>query len=93
MYALGAIIAGMNGTQLTVRRVPERVRRKLREVARREAKSLNQVALEALEKGLGLSDEVVEHHDLDDLAGTWVEDPEFDRIVAEMDRVDPELWR
>ena len=31
--------------------------------------------------------------DLDDLAGSWVDDPEFDAIIAEMDQVDPELWK
>ena len=28
------------------------------------------------------------HHDLDHLAGTWVADPETDRVLAEMDTVD-----
>lgn len=83
----------MKSRQLTVRRLPENVDRKLHEVARREGKSLNQAALEAIEKGLGLADQVIEHHDLDDLAGTWVDDPEFDRVIEEMDRVDAEQWR
>jgi hypothetical protein len=30
---------------------------------------------------------------LDDLAGTWVHDPEFDKAIEEMHRVDPELWK
>jgi hypothetical protein len=46
-----------------------------------------------MQRGLGVADEPVEYHDLDDLAGTWVEDPEFDRVVAEMDRPDSELWK
>ena len=83
----------MKSHQMTLRRIPDKVNRKLHEVARKEAKSLNRVALEALERGLGISDEQVEYHDLDDLAGTWVEDPEFDRVIGEMDRVDPELWK
>jgi hypothetical protein len=83
----------MEGTQMTIRRIPEKVRRRLREVAKKEAKSLNQVALEALEKSLGVANEQIEYHDLDDLAGTWVEDPEFDRVIAEMDRPDAELWK
>jgi plasmid stability protein len=87
------IIAIVKSHQMTLRNIPEKANRKLRDVARREGKSLNRVALEALERGLGIADEQVEYHDLDDLAGTWVEDPEFDRVIGEMDRVDPELWK
>jgi hypothetical protein len=32
------------------------------------------------------------HHDLDDLAGQWVEDPEFDAAVEAQDQVDESLW-
>ena len=49
--------------------------------------------MEAIIRGLGLAQEKTIHRDLDDLAGTWVDDPEFDAVVAEMDRVDPELWK
>jgi plasmid stability protein len=93
MPALHDIIAIVKSHQMTLRNIPEKANRKLRDVARREGKSLNRVALEALERGLGIADEQVEYHDLDDLAGTWVEDPEFDRVIGEIDRVDPELWK
>jgi len=93
MPALHDIIAIVKSHQMTLRNIPEKANRKLRDVARREGKSLNRVALEALERGLGIADEQVEYHDLDDLAGTWVEDPEFDRVIGEMDRGDPELWK
>ncbi len=82
----------MKRHQMTLRQIPDRVNRRLREAARREAKSLNRVALEALEKGLGLAEEAVEYHDLDDLTGTWIADAEFDKVIAELDRVDSELW-
>ena len=83
----------MEGHQLTIRRVPERVKRLLQELAKREEKSLNQVSLEVLERGLGLTGEEIVYHDLDDLAGTWVDDPEFDKAIEEQHRVDPELWK
>jgi len=54
---------------------------------------LNRAALDALARGLGLAEERPVYHDLDDLAGTWVEDPAFDEAVREMDTVDPELWK
>jgi hypothetical protein len=83
----------MDRHQLTIRRVPERVKNLLKELARRENKSLNQVSLEILERGLGLTGEEIVYHDLDDLAGTWVDDPEFDKAIEEQHRVDPELWK
>jgi hypothetical protein len=83
----------MERHQLTIRRVPERVKKLLKELARREDKSLNQVSLEILERGLGLTGEEIVYHDLDDLAGTWVDDPELDKAIEEQHRVDPELWK
>jgi hypothetical protein len=79
--------------QYTIRGVPARVGAKLRERAKAEGRSLNSVAVDALAKGLGVGDVEVLYTDLDDLAGTWVPDLEFDRVVEEMDRVDEELWK
>ncbi len=81
----------MERHQVTIRRVPERVKQLLKELAKREEKSLNQIMLEVLERGLGLAGEEIVYHDLDDLAGTWVEDPEFDKAIEEQHRIDPEL--
>jgi hypothetical protein len=78
--------------QYTIRSVPVDVDRLLRDRARRERKSLNQVALEALRRGLG-ADVPLEHHDLDRYAGTWIEDPETDRALEEQRAVDGDLWR
>ena len=83
----------MERHQLTIRKVPGRVKRLLQELAKREEKSLNQVSLEVLERGLGLGSEEIVYHDLDDLAGTWVHDPEFDKAIEEQRRVEPELWK
>jgi len=95
MEAGPAYTAGMKDRQIqyTLRGVPKHVDQALRERAARCGKSLNQVAVEVLEGGLGLTDGERRFHDLDDLAGTWVDDPGFDAAIAEMDRVDPELWR
>ena len=83
----------MERHQVTIRRVPERVKQLLKELAKREEKSLNQIILEVLERGLGLSGEEIVYHDLDDLAGTWVDDPEFDKAIEEQHRIDPKLWK
>jgi len=79
--------------QYTLRGIPKRVDSALRRKARQEGLSLNKAAVRALARGLGLADEQTVYHDLDDLAGTWVEDPAFDQAVSEMDTVDPDLWR
>ena len=79
--------------QYTIRKIPPHVDMELRRRADKERKSLNEVALQALERGLDLVDPPIRHHDLDDLIGTWVEDSEFDRAIEEMDQVDTELWQ
>jgi plasmid stability protein len=76
-------------TQYTIRAVPASIDRALRRRARRESKSLNAVAVEALARGLELEAKPVEHADLDALVGTWQEDPAFDRAVADFERIDP----
>jgi plasmid stability protein len=83
----------MKTIQYTIRGISDRMDTFIRERAAREGKSLNETVLDALKAGLGLSGDQVRYADLDDLAGTWVNDPEFDRAIAEMDRVDPELWK
>ena len=79
--------------QYTLRNIPPALDTALRERARMENKSINQVALEALARGSGFSGEVLRHRDLSSLAGTWKDDPEFDRAVAEQDVIDEATWR
>lgn len=80
-------------TQYTIRQIPKHVDHALRRESRRRQRSLNQVAIEAMSKGLGLADQPVRYHDLDALAGTWEEDKAFDKAVAVQDRIDPTLWK
>ncbi len=79
--------------QYTLRKIPKRVDEALRRKAKQEGLSLNQAAVQALTHGLGLTETSPIHHDLDDLVGTWVEDPGFDEALRDMDSIDPELWR
>ena len=78
--------------QYTVRDVPVHVDRALRRRASAEGKSLNQVVRDLLSREAGGETPVV-HDDLDALAGTWDEDPEFDQAIRDQDRVDESLWR
>jgi plasmid stability protein len=79
--------------QYTLRNVPSHLDKALRRRAQDQGKSLNDVAVEALLNGLGLSGKPVKHRDLGDIAGTWVDDPEIDEALAEQRRIDPGLWR
>jgi hypothetical protein len=79
--------------QYTLRQVPSRIDRSLREQSKRAGQSLNEAAIAALTRGLGLADERPLYHDLDRLAGTWEEDPAFDAAIAAQDQVDPRLWK
>jgi hypothetical protein len=83
----------MSSIQYSLRQVPIHVDRAVKEHAARYGRSMNSVALDALEKGLGLGQEPVRHHDLDLLAGTWVEDEAFDQTVAGLRKVDRGLWK
>lgn len=78
--------------QYTVRNVPDKLDKELRRRAREEGKSLNEVALEAMARGVGQGAETVRYRDLSGIAGSWKDDPEFDRAIADLDTVDPELW-
>jgi hypothetical protein len=79
--------------QYTLRNIPPALDRALRALARREGKSLNEVAIRALARAVGLGDSAVRQRDLSDLAGSWQEDPEFDAALAEQDEIDESLWR
>ena len=70
----------------TLRDVPPSVDAALRRRARAAGKSLNAIALEALERGAGLAEAAVRQRDLSDITGTWVEDDEFDRAIKEQHR-------
>ena len=74
--------------QYTIRAVPDEIDRALRQRARRESKSLNAVVIDALARGVALDVDSARHSDLDDLGGSWQEDPDFDRAVAEFERID-----
>lgn len=88
------VAARGGAVQYTVRDVPTDVDRALRRQASEQGKSLNQVLRDALAKEAGgdMASPVL-HHDLDAFAGTWEEDAEFDRAVAEQDRIDETMWR
>ena len=78
--------------QYTIRNVPAYLDAALRGAAREQGKSLNEVAVEALARGAGLSEDLRRKRDLRDIAGSWVEDSAFDSAVAAQDIVDESMW-
>ena len=78
--------------QYTLRGIPNSLDAALRQRARQQGKSLNEVAVEALARDAGLSGERGRQRDLSDIAGTWRADRLFDQAIAAQDTIDKELW-
>jgi hypothetical protein len=79
--------------QYTIRGIPPAIDEAVRERARADGKSLNEVAVEALADGLGLGDGDVARRDLSDVVGTWKKDAAAEAVLAAQDHVDPDLWK
>ena len=88
--------------QLTIRGLPLRVEREIRELARRERISLNKAASRLLEKAAGgeQREQANDNRDeriggaLDHFIGTWSksEADGFLRSIKSCEQIDPELW-
>jgi len=79
--------------QYTLRRIPRDLDKALRQKARKEGRSLNEIAIEALLRGAGINGEAFRNHDLDFAIGTWVEDAEFEKAIGDQRRIDPDMWK
>ena len=93
MLAFYACNAYTSCMQYTIRNVPETLDEALRRVARERGKSLNEVAVEALARGAGITQDRSRQRDLGDIAGTWRQDSAFDRALAAQDTIDEEMWK
>jgi hypothetical protein len=78
---------------LTLANIPLELDEALRKKAIAEGKALDEVALDAMRTGLGLSNGGAKLRDLSDIAGTWISDPEVEAALRDQDRVDPEMWK
>jgi hypothetical protein len=79
--------------QYTIRGIPPAIDEAVRERAKAEGKSLNEVAVDALADGLGLGDGDVVRRDLSDVVGTWKRDRAVEAALAAQDRVDEGLFK
>ena len=95
IYAYNAYIKKKSKIQHTSRDVPEAVDSWLREKAALEQISLNQAALQAMERGLGMADQPIRYRSLRSLLhkpedadrASWTE------ALSQMDQVNSEDWK
>lgn len=83
---------GVNLPPLTIHQLPAELNQALQQTAREMKRSVDEIAVAALTKGLPLI-AGKRFHDLDHLAGTWQEDPAFDEAIRAQNQVDGSLWR
>lgn len=81
-------------TQYTIRDIPEGTNNRLREVAASMEMSLNQAAIRALERGLGVTGQTVSYRKLKKLVlnPKDIDKKAWDKTLTEMDRVNPKDW-
>ena len=80
--------------QYTLRNVPKKLDQALRRKAKAEGKSLNTVAVELLQQGLGLSGQPRRYDDLDEFFKNATPlEPEVLKAIEEMDVVHPDDWK
>jgi hypothetical protein len=93
--AYTAYINKKSKIQHTIRDVPEAVDSRLRQRATSEEISLNQAALQAMERGLGMAGQPIRYRSLRSLLhkpedadrASWTE------ALTQMDRVNPDDWK
>jgi len=82
---------------ITLRNVPPKVAKAIREKARKERLSLNKAVIRLLEEVTGARQETrkVVHHDLDRFFGTWTKEEAdaFDETLREQRTIEPEMWK
>jgi hypothetical protein len=93
--AYTAYITKKNKIQHTIRDVPESVDSRLRQRATSEEISLNQAALQAMERGLGMAGQPIRYRSLHSLRQKPedVDHASWSDALAQMDRVNPEDWK
>jgi plasmid stability protein len=79
--------------QYSIRNVPDYLDAALRSAAREQGKSLNEVAIDALTRGAGISERRSRQRDLHDIAGSRQDDADFDGAIAAQDTVGDRMWK
>ncbi len=82
---------------ITVRNLPPKVAKAIRDKARQERLSMNKAVVKLLEEATGgeqASGRLI-HHDLDRFFGTWTKEQAnaFDRTLRQQRQVEPGMWK
>ena len=93
MHAFIAYNVYMKCRQYTIRNIPDSLDSEIRRRARKTHKSMNAVLINALSRGIGLTEDQVQYHDLDGLVGSWIDDPEFDAAMEAFEAIDEDMWK
>lgn len=84
-------------TTMTLRGIDESLAQTLKELARNQGVSLNSLALRLIREAAGIDKRkrTLVHHDLDTLAGTWLEEDESEFLNATraLKAIDEEIWK
>jgi hypothetical protein len=75
---------------LTLTNIPSDVESALRRRAQEEGRTLDEVVLRLLIEAADVRP--VTPSDFNDIAGTWISDPDVEAALAAQDRIDPGLW-
>jgi hypothetical protein len=75
--------------QYTIRGVPEALNRAIRARAKKKNVSVNRLVIDELTEKLMNG----KKRDLSDLVGKWVDDPEFDAVIASQRQIDWDMWK
>jgi ribosomal protein S24E len=82
---------------ITIRGIDSSISSKLKQVAKNEKKSVNQLVLDMIKQNIGMQKRkkyTITYDDLDHLFGIWT-DAEFNKIQSNIDgqrKIDRELW-
>ena len=82
---------GMSSTQYTIRSIPPKLDKTLRNQASKTGKSLNEVVLESLAKGAGVDIKSEAFKDLDWFVGAMKADPGFDEALEWLNSLPKEM--
>ncbi|OCC15971.1 hypothetical protein DBT_0433 [Dissulfuribacter thermophilus] len=88
----------MKSKAITIRGIDEALSSKLKEIARKEKKSVNQLVLDAIMQKVGIAKDkkyTRRYDDLDHLFGKWTEEEfsEIQEAINSQRKIDVELWK
>ena len=80
--------------QMTLRRIPDTVEKKLRARSRQTGHSINRTTIELLEEALGVKATQGKKRDLSMFSGEWTETEYkvFERHTDMFEQIDAEVW-